>query len=57
MPYALIFLYTSHSERGRYEMAVSASRARFWIQFLGLSCKLYLGPFSSKVISRSQKDI
>jgi hypothetical protein len=30
-------------------MAVSASKVRFWIQSLGLECRLYLGPFSSTV--------
>jgi len=35
-------------------MAVCASRARFRIHCLGLACKLYLGPFSSNVISCSQ---
>ena len=35
-------------------MAVSASRARVWIQSLGLECKLYFGPFSSSFISCSE---
>ena len=35
-------------------MVVSASRARFQIHSLGLACKLYLGPFSSNIISCSQ---
>jgi len=40
---------------GSCVMAVSASKARFWIQSLGLECRLYLGPFSSSVISCSEK--
>ena len=32
-------------------MAVSASRARFWIQFLSLECMLYFRPFWSKAVS------
>ena len=39
---------------GRCMMAVSASRARFRIQYVGLECKLCLGPFSSNVISCSE---
>ena len=31
-------------------MAVSASRGRFWIQFLFLECVLYFTPFWSRVI-------
>ena len=54
---AVLFLYTSCSEGGRCEMAVSASRARFWIQSFGLSCKLYFGPLCSKATSGSEKDI
>ena len=38
-------------------MAVSASSSKFWIQSFGLSCKLYLGPFYSKAISGSEKDM
>ena len=53
---AVIFLYTSRSEGGRYEMAVSASSAKFWIQSFGLSCNLYLGPFCSMATSGSEKD-
>jgi len=53
----VIFLYTSRSVCGRREMAVSASRARFSIQSLGLSCKLYLGPFCSRAISGSENDM
>jgi len=41
----------------RCEMAVSASRARFWIQTLGLSCGLNMGPFCSRAISGSQNDM
>ena len=52
---AVSFLYTSRSEGGRCDMAVSASRARFWILFLGLLCRLYLGPFCSRAISGSEK--
>ena len=48
------FLYTSRSVWGRRVIAVSASRARFGIQSLGLSCKLYLRPFCSSVISGSE---
>ena len=54
---AVNFLYTSRSEGGRQEMAVSDSSAKFWIQFFGLSCKVYLGPFCSKAISVSEKDM
>ena len=39
---AVSFLYTSRSVRGRCAIAVSASRARFCIQFFGLLCRLYL---------------
>ena len=38
---AVSFLYTSRSEEGRCEVAVSVLRARYWIQFLGLLCRLY----------------
>ena len=48
------FLYTSRSVWGRRVIAVSASRARFGIQSLGLSCKLYMGPLCSSVISGSE---
>jgi len=51
---AVIFLHTSRSVWGRREMAVSASRARFWIQSLGLSFRLYLGPFCNRAISGSE---
>ena len=54
---AVIFLYTSHSVGGRREMAVSASSARVRIQSLGLSCKLYLGPFCSRAISGSENEM
>jgi len=36
-------------------MAVSASRASVCSQFLGLLCKLYLGPFCRIDISGSEK--
>jgi hypothetical protein len=36
---------------------VSASRAGFCIQFLGLMCKLYLGHFCSKDISCSENAV
>ena len=48
---AVSFLYTSRSERGSFDSAVSTSRARFCIQLSFLECRLYLGPFSSSVIS------
>ena len=48
---AVSFLYTSRSVGGRCDMAVSASKAKFWIQFLDLVCMLYLRPFCSKDIS------
>ena len=51
------FLYTSRSVGGRCDMAVSASKAKFWIQFLDLVCMLYLGPFCSKDISCSENDV
>jgi len=35
-------------------MAVSASTVRFWIQSLGLLCRLYLGPFCNRAISVSE---
>ena len=38
-------------------MAVSASRARVWIKSLGLECKLYLGSFSSSLISCSENSM
>jgi len=47
------FLYTSLSVGGSFNIAVSASSARFCIQFLFLVCRLYFGPFSSSVISWS----
>ena len=50
-------LYISRWEGGRLDMAVSASRARFRIQFLGLSCRLYFGPFCNRAISGSVKDM
>ena len=40
---------------GSYVMAVCASNARFRIQSLDLECRLYLWPFSSSVISCSEK--
>jgi len=42
---ATSFLYTSRLDVGSCDMAVSASRARFCIQFCCLVCRLYLGPF------------
>ena len=50
---AVSILYVSRCGRRRLDMAVSASRARFGIQFLDLSCRLYFGPFCSKAISCS----
>ena len=47
---ATSFLYTSLSLVGSREMAVSASRARFCIQFLLFACKLYFRPFCSSVV-------
>ena len=44
---AVSILYVSRCGRERLDIAVSASRARFRIQFLGLSCRLYFGPFCS----------
>ena len=54
---AVNFLYISRSDCGSRDMAVSASRASVWIQFFGLLCKLYLGPFCRMVISVSEKDM
>jgi hypothetical protein len=54
---AVSVLYTSHCEGGRLDMAVSASRARFRIQFLGLSFRFYFGPLCSRAISGSVKDM
>ena len=48
---AVSFLYTSRSEGGSFEIAVSASSATFCIQFFFLECRLYLGPFCSSVIT------
>jgi len=48
---AVSFPYTSWSEWGRSAIAVSASKAKFCIQFFGLLCKLYLGPFYSRANS------
>ena len=45
------FLYTSRSEGRNVDIGVSASSARFYIQLSFLECRLYLGPFSSSVIS------
>lgn len=39
------------SSGGSWVIAVSASRARFCIQFLGLECKLYFRPFCSRADS------
>ena len=41
---AVSFPYTSWSEWGRSAIAVSASKAKFCIQFFGLLCTVYLGP-------------
>ena len=51
---AVSFLYTSRSGGWRHEMAVSVSRARFWIQFLGLfvSCILVLSVTRSFPVRR-----
>ena len=54
---AVSFLYTSRSKGGRCDMAVSATRARFWIQFLCFLFMLYLGPFCSTTISGSEIDM
>ena len=51
---AVSFLYTSRSEGGRCAIEISASKAKFSIQFFGLLCKLYLGPFSSRANSCSE---
>ena len=51
------FLYTSRSVVGSWVMAVSASRARFWIHFLSLECMLYSRPFWSRVISLLVKEM
>ena len=51
---ALNILYTSHCGGGRHVMAVSASSASVWSQFLGLVCMLYLGPFCRMFISASE---
>ena len=40
---------------GNYVMAVSASRPSLSNQFFFLVCKLYLSPFSSKVVSLLEK--
>ena len=48
---AVSVLYTSLWKGGRLEMAVSASRARFRIQFLCLSCRFCFGPFRNRAIS------
>ena len=47
----------SLSPVGNCVMAVSASRARFYIQFFFLACMLYLGPFCSKAISELEKEM
>jgi len=52
---AVNILHTSWCDGGRHVMAVSASRASVCSQFLGLLCKLYLGPFCRIVISGSEK--
>lgn len=44
-------LYISRSELGSFCIAVSASKARFYIQFSLLVCRLYFRPFCSKVVS------
>ena len=54
---ATIFLYASLSPVGNCVMAVSASRAKFCIQFFFLACMLYLGPFCSKAISGLEKEM
>ena len=48
---ATSFLYTSRSAVGSLEIAVSASRARVWIQFFCLLSRLYLSPFCSSSVS------
>ena len=51
---AVIFLYTSRSVERRCAIAVSAAKAKFCIQFFGLLCKLYFGPFCSRANSCSE---
>ena len=51
---AVSFLYTLWYEGGRCAIAVSASKAKFCIQFFGLFCKLYLGPLCSRANSWSE---
>jgi len=48
---ATSFLYTSLSLVGSREMAVSASKARFCIQFFHFACKFYFGPFCNSLVS------
>ena len=54
---AVSFLYTSRSVGGRCDMAVSVSKAKFRIQFVGLVCMVHLGPFCCKDISCSENDM
>jgi len=50
---AVGFLCASLSVRGSFDIAVSASSARFCIQFHFVVYRLYFGPFCSSVISWS----
>ena len=54
---ATVFLYVSLSLEGSCVMAVSASRARVWIQFFFLAWMLYFRPLWSRFISLSEKGI
>jgi len=53
--FATIFLYMSLSLVGSFVIAVSASSARVWIQFLFFACILYFSPFWRSLISLSEK--